>query len=235
MFTNIYTKGKYLDISPNWFAEESSWKAEQILNILSRNCLQPLTICEIGCGAGEILKKLHDELDSNINFCGWEISPQAFDLCKQNENDRLKFYLGDFFVEDNSMFDLILCIDVFEHIENYYGFLKDLKHKSKYQIFHIPLDLYVANILRCKNLELMRYSIGHIHSFTKETALASLKDTGYEIIDCSYTNYAVETPTKSLNRKLAKIPRKLFGLLNADLAARVLGGYELLVLTTAKE
>lgn len=234
MFTNIYIQGKYLNISSNWFAEDSFWKAEQILNILSKNCLQPLTICEIGCGAGEILKNLSNKLDSSINFSGWEISPQAFELCKKNETDRLKFYLGDFFAEDN-IFDLLLCIDVFEHVEDYYGFLKNLRHKSRYQIFHIPLDLCVANILRYKNLELMRYSIGHIHSFTKETALASLKDTGYEIIDFFYTNYAVETPTKSLNRKLAKIPRKLFGLLNADLATRVLGGNELLVLTTVKE
>jgi hypothetical protein len=77
----------------------------------------------------------------------------------------------------------------------------------------------------------MRYSISHIHSFTKEAALAALKDTGYEIIDYCYTNYATEIPTNSFNRKLAMFPRKIFGHFSPDMAAHILGGYKLLVLT----
>jgi predicted TPR repeat methyltransferase len=230
MLSEIYTEGKYLNLSQDWFAEDSEWKAKQILKILSRNHLEPETVCEIGCGAGEILNQLYDSLPANIDFCGWDISPQAVELCKRRQKDRLQFHLGDMISEDNRFFDLILCIDVFEHIEDYYGFLNKLREKSKYQVFHIPLDLCVANILR-NNLESMRYSIGHIHSFTKETAIAALKDTGYEIIDYCYTNYATETPTSSFNRRLAKVPRKIFGRFNPDIAARLLGGYELLVLT----
>jgi Methyltransferase domain len=230
-FSEIYTQGQYLDLSSDWFAEDSAWKAEQILRILSKNNLSPSTIAEIGCGAGEILNQLYDSLPSNVNFSGWDISPQAVELCKRRQKDRLSFSLGDMITEDNRVFDLVLCIDVFEHIEDYYGFLHKLGEKSKYQVFHIPLDLYVTNILRPQSLQSMRNSIGHIHFFTKETALAALQDTGYEIIDSCYTNYATETPTHSWKRKLAKIPRKLFNYINPDLAARLTGGYELLVLT----
>jgi hypothetical protein len=31
MFEELYTEGKYLEGSPNWYAEDSPWKAKQIL------------------------------------------------------------------------------------------------------------------------------------------------------------------------------------------------------------
>lgn len=120
---------------------------------------------------------------------------------------------------------------MFEHVEDYLGFLINLKKKSRFQIFHIPLDLSVANILKVKPLTGLRYNIGHIHYFTKETGLAALKDTGYEIIDYFYTPYSIEIPRTSLMSWLAKFPRRLLYYLNPDIAVRLLGGYELLVLT----
>jgi SAM-dependent methyltransferase len=235
MFTDIYTQGKYLDASPDWYSEDSPWKAQQILKIMRDNNLKPQTIGEIGCGAGEILNQLYDRLPDSTYFVGSEISPQAFDLCKTRQKDRLRFYLGDMIQDEKQLLDLILCIDVFEHVEDFYGFLKGLRNKSTYQIFHIPLDLYVANILRHTTLNNMRYSIGHIHYFTKETGLAALQDTGYEIIDCFYTNYAGELPAKSLLRKLAKVPRKILYSIDPDFAVRLMGGHELLVLTKTKK
>ena len=48
----------------------------------------------------------------------------------------------------NKKFDIILCADVLEHVENPYLFLRNIKKKSKFQIFHVPLDLSVNSILR---------------------------------------------------------------------------------------
>lgn len=44
----------------------------------------------------------------------------------------------------------------------------------------------------------MRRSVGHIHYFTKETALALLEDTGYRVIDHGYTWGATELGGYSL-------------------------------------
>ena len=63
MNTNeIYLDGTYLDKNPGWHEEDSAWKAEKILKILKRNKLKPSSICEVGCGAGEILSCLQREL-----------------------------------------------------------------------------------------------------------------------------------------------------------------------------
>ena len=123
-----------------------------------------------------------------------------------------------------------MAVDVFEHIEDYFHFLRRLKTKGKHFIFHIPLDLSVQTVLRSHPIIRARKSVGHIHYFTKETALEVLKDTGYEIIDVFYTAGALELPNRGWRMKLLSIPRRLAFAVNKDWAVRVLGGYSLLVL-----
>jgi hypothetical protein len=121
-------------------------------------------------------------------------------------------------------------IDVFEHIEDYFCFLRKLRPKGEYKIFHIPLDLSVQTVLRGTPLLKGRELVGHIHYFTKETALASLKDTGYEILDYFYTPGLIELATRDWKRLLLKLPRKWLFSLNKELTVKILGGFSLIVL-----
>jgi hypothetical protein len=54
----IYTSGEYLKTTQTWHIEDSPWKANQIIEIICNNHLQPKTIAEIGCGAGAIIEEL---------------------------------------------------------------------------------------------------------------------------------------------------------------------------------
>jgi hypothetical protein len=72
--------------------------------------------------------------------------------------------------------------------------------------------------------------VGHIHYFTKETALASLVDTGYDIIDYFYTAGSIDLRVKSIKSLLARLPRKILYKINKDMAVRILGGHSLMVL-----
>ena len=76
-----------------------------------------------------------------------------------------------------------------------------------------------------------RNSVGHLHHFVKDTALATREDSGYKIIDYFYTAGALELPTISLKTKLANLPRKILFYFNQDLAVRLFGGFSLMVLT----
>ncbi len=228
---DIYTKGDYFAKNPTWHEDESPWKAKQIMRMVEKNNLQPNLICEVGCGAGEILNQLYIELPDYVSFTGYEISPQAFELSKQKTKERLKFYLEDFMQKSDNLFDLMLVIDVFEHVEDYFGFLRALRQKAKYKIFHIPLDISVLRVLLCKPILGRRRDVGHIHYFTKETALATLEDTGYEIVDYFYTASTLDIPAKSLIYSLGKWPLRLASMLNKDMTVRILGGHSLMVLT----
>jgi SAM-dependent methyltransferase len=230
MTTQVYVDGNYLKNNSGWHTEDSLWKVQQILKMLAKHELEPQTICEVGCGAGRILEQLQINMNQKCQFFGFDISPQALELCKSISNDKLKFELGDIRCQKNIFFDLMLVIDVLEHLEDYFGFLKDIKSKSKYKLFHVPLDISVQTVLRNRPILNLRDSVGHIHYFTKETALASLKDVGYEVIDYFYTAGYVELPAKSIRNHIARIPRKIFYSVHQDLAVRILGGYSLMIL-----
>ena len=75
-----------------------------------------------------------------------------------------------------------------------------------------------------------RCDVGHLHYFTKDTALAALTDTGHEIVDHSYTSIVVDRGGDGLKAKAAWLPRVLAPKLLGDAGVRLLGGYSLIVL-----
>ncbi len=224
MFENIYTSGDYLAKHPTWHTEDSPGKAEQIMRMMAQNKIMPESICEVGCGAGEILKQLQQHMDSQCMLWGYEISPQAYELCKSRENAKLHFKLADIRQEKDTVFDLILLIDIIEHLEDYSSLLREIKPKSRYKILHIPLDLSMLNVVNDSVILKTRETYGHIHYFTRKIALQMLKDLGYEVIDNFYTGPYADFSTTQ------KLVRKLSFAIHRDLAVRVLGGWSLLVL-----
>jgi hypothetical protein len=123
-----------------------------------------------------------------------------------------------------------MAIDVFEHVDDYMGFIRSMKPKATYKLFHIPLDLSVQGMLRKKSLPRVRQQIGHLHYFCKETALAVLQDCGYRIVDWNYTRGTEELPGQALRTRIANVPRRLVRQINEDFAVRLMGGSSMMVL-----
>jgi 2-polyprenyl-3-methyl-5-hydroxy-6-metoxy-1,4-benzoquinol methylase len=228
MGKNIYTNGEYFKKNVGYHVDDSPWKAQQILKMIKKTNLQALSICEIGCGAGEILRQLQLHMPEEIRFYGYDISQQAIELCKERANSRLSFYCDDLLSKDIEPFDILLCIDVVEHIEDYMGFLRKMRKRAKYTIFHFPLDISLQTVIRGLPIIQFREKLGHLHYFTKDTALLTLRDTGYEIIDYFYTPAALDLGKTNLS-KIAKLPIKIAAMIDQDLAARIFGAYALLV------
>lgn len=230
MAQEIYINGQYLEKNPTWHVEESPWKAQQILRMVERNHLAPDTICEVGCGAGEILHQLQEHMDRRCTFWGYDISPQAIAFARKRESEQIHFRLADINQDSSTFFDLILVMDVIEHVEDYFSLLRGIKTRSDLKILHIPLDLSVQTVLRSNPLLGMHRSYGHLHFFTRELALEMLRDIGYTVVDYFYTALYIDLPSQRLGRKLLILPRKLLFTIHQDLAARLLGGFSLLVL-----
>lgn len=226
---DAYADGTYLDKNPLWHTDESPFKVKQILRMLQKNRLQPKTLCEVGCGAGEVLRLLQEKMDNGCRYWGYDISPQVLEMWKNRANERLQFKLADIGQEEGTFFDMILVLDVIEHVEDYFGFLNGIRSKSDVKIFHFPLDLSVQAVLRKRGLLKRREQYGHIQYFTKETALETLKDVGYEILDYFYTPRSIAL-AKETAQKVALLPRKICFAIHQDLTVRLLGGYSLLVL-----
>jgi cyclopropane fatty-acyl-phospholipid synthase-like methyltransferase len=224
----LYEGDLYAERNPTWHEEDAPWKAGHVERMIKRNDLPHERICEVGCGTGEILLNLGKAFPA-AHLSGYEISPVAFDRARRKETPNTKFYLKDLLAENDVKFDLVLVIDVIEHVEDYILFIKKLKPFGTFKLFHIPLDLSAQSIVRAWPITELRRNVGHIHYFFKQSALATLEDCGYTIVDYCYTASRLELPNQALTSRLMRLPRRLMYAANADFAVRLLGGYSLMV------
>lgn len=230
--TSIYADGEYLAEHPGWHTEDSAWKASRILEMIRRNKLELGTIADIGCGAGHVLAHLQRQLNrESIDYFGFDISPQAIELAQPRSNAHLTFEVRDLLQTDHQPFDALLVVDVFEHVPDYMGFVTQCGRQAKYKIYHIPLDLHVSSVFRNQFIK-GRASLGHLHYFSAESALATIKDCNQRVIDFTYTNAALDlfSTHPSFRKALANLPRWVMSKFSIAITARLLGGYSLLVL-----
>jgi len=227
----IYDDGRYLENNPSWHLEDSPFKAKYISQLLRRNGVAPRSLAEVGCGIGEILALLCEQLGEDCVGRGFDISSVAIETARSRKRlERVSF--ADVSVEEISeRFDVAIAADVFEHIPDYMRFLKDLKGVADFKVLHIPLDVHVSSVVR-GSVSSAYGSVGHLHYFTEDSALTVLRHCGYEIVDSMLTPGAIELAKfhPSWKRSLGNVPRRFVGLLSQRLASRLFGGYSLLVL-----
>lgn len=231
MSAAIYDDGTYASENPAWHMEDSPWKSRRIARLIEGLSEKPLSIAEIGCGAGLILELLRHEHAIDAEMYGFDVSYDAekiWAMRRPGVNYRRMNIL-----DSDLTFDLLLCIDVFEHISDYMGFLTRLAQHAKTFIFHIPLELHVASILTDRHLR-SRAEVGHLHYFSRATALATLKDCGYRVLGDQLSCHILDEPAVKSKRglgahTLAGLARRAVSAASPALAAKVLGGYSLWV------
>lgn len=228
-----YTSGNYLNQNPSWGMEDSSWKAALVQNILDSNNIHPERICEIGCGAGRVLEALATSLPRAI-FSGYDIAPDVERFWGGVSSERVSLKVGDFLALDHEYYDVILLLDMLEHLADPHAFLGRLRGRSDYLVVHFPLDLSALSVFREKPLVHVRRKVGHMHYFTKGLALELMDECGFNVIDHSFSGAAFSAPSISLRTRIAQVPRFLLGLVSRELSARILGGETLMVLATAR-
>ena len=185
---------------------------------------------EVGCGAGEILVQLARQLGPASVLKGYDISPQAIQIAAEKETEQLSFFTGDYTKIHRGKAGLILVMDVIEHVDDIYSFLRALRPTGRNFIFHIPLDLSCRTILKPHVMLQQRTSVGHLHYFTEETALWLLEDTGYTTKQFIYTQPAIDlVKPRSVKQWLKKSLRKFSYALNKKLSVKLWGGYSLLI------
>lgn len=158
-------------------SSDQRWKFQQILPALKKslqtNPGKTIKLLEIGAGTGQILKHILNEFsDINFEITVFEINKSA--KSKIYHNTKAKFQLHDITKKSkykNKYFDMCLCIDVLEHLENLDGGLTEIKRISKNAIFKIPIEktigIFLINILTLGHYRRKTVSkIGHIHWFT---------------------------------------------------------------------
>ena len=70
---NRYLDSTYLDLNPDWHREDALWKAKLIVAILKDHQIQSNSICDVGCGTGDILRCLRTSFPQSTLF-GYDIA-----------------------------------------------------------------------------------------------------------------------------------------------------------------
>jgi SAM-dependent methyltransferase len=219
---DVYSNGEYYAHNPDWHAADAPWKASKVRRILSRNQIVPGSICDIGCGTGDVLRTLGEYYPTTRLF-GRDISPLVLAM---GGGAKINRSLGS--VDGAPHCDVALALDVFEHVEDCAGFLRGMTRIAPLKVYHVPLEINLMATLRGTRVR-HRLELGHVHFFNAKSALALLRETGHTLVDLIFTCGPAEMP-RSGKQRVAAMPRRLGLRYAPHLASRVFGGFSMMVL-----
>jgi len=251
----FYTKGNYIKKHPDIHEKDSPWKISKIKPFVDEYVLKTnkkeIILLDVGGGKGIILKEISDYLrerhNIKVNKYVLDLSAQMLDYQKKINPDILNIVEADICKApfENKEIDLVLMIDVLEHLPNTEKALKELKRISKYVLFKVPLEnnlfFNLINILRLgSHRQQAIKDVGHINSYNFRSLLAQLQQNLGKVIKYQFTNVYEYYASKNYPKKLprwkylrSKVGSLLFNI-SPQLSAKIFSDF-LLVLVEAEE
>lgn len=196
------SKNQAVSMSDSWYELADTkhfwaqWRFRVLIKICS-NYIKPETkILEIGCGNGLVMKQFEDKKGVVIDGC--DLNRAAFqDLCDVSG----KVFLYDIYelnVELTGKYDIVILLDVLEHIENDTDFLITA---TKY----IKDDgLIIVSVPAIQQLySVYDKLIGHKRRYSKKEIRKLFSDADIMLIDCKYWGLSL-LPLTFLRKQLLR-------------------------------
>ncbi len=218
--SNLYLTDEYINNNPSLHREDSSWKVSKIIpfvdTVIGRINKTEINALDVGGGAGLILSAVSSHIEKKygkkVNKFALDLSPAMLEI-QREENPDLKKALNES-ISNTSLndrkIDLVLMIDVLEHIPNPSDALIELRRISRYVIFKVPLEnnlcLIIKNfITRNRAKKKAAAAIGHINFYTFGSLKSEIeKYLGREIVS-SFTNVFDYFPQSKEKKSVMKL------------------------------
>ncbi|MCX8504116.1 MAG: class I SAM-dependent methyltransferase [Beijerinckiaceae bacterium] len=224
----IYSNGEYLDSNSNWHTEDSYYKFKVLKDNINKHDVQFSKCLDVGCGAGLITEYLAEHY-MDKKFIGIDVSKDVTNFWNSRRHLQNLKLINEKIDVINEEFDLVTCIDVFEHVEDYYLFLRNINKFGNTFIFNIPLDMNVLKLIT-PGLRYARESVGHLHYFNTYTARKTLEDCGFEIVAEDLHASFLKIFPRNI-RQLLILPFRVMALiLGKSVSATLFGGFSLLII-----
>lgn len=164
-----YYEEEYLIFNPSLHLEGSKFKASEIFSLLETMKIKDIdTVVELGCGAGGISKELIKKMRISVVSC--DISSSILKVTR-NVNKNLMLIKAD--CEQmpirNKFADLVLAIDILEHLKNPREAVAEIARITKrWVVFRLPIeDCLYHKVKKSKEGWLTDWKIhaGHLWKF----------------------------------------------------------------------
>jgi len=182
---DIYNDGTYVRNNPSLHEEDSEYKFFYIKQLLDEiRCKNDrIKILDVGGGGGNLglmvcryflERKITPELtalDQSLEMLSIQKARNPY--ITRTVNAPLQSLMGD-------KYDLVLMIDVIEHIQDREQAAQQLDALSKNVIYNIPTEINLADLMRNIYVKGKYYhwqtaALGHIHFFSARSALAFIR------------------------------------------------------------
>ncbi len=224
-----YSSGDYWQKNIDHHELDAEFKFQKARKLLKKNNITPRSILDCGCGSGKDSYLLVSHF--NVETLGIDISKHAILSAKIKFNHPKLFFKKKQVSQLKGRWSLGIMFDVFEHVEDYYKFLRVARKKADFWIFNIPLDMNMLSIFKAGYMK-ARSEYGHLHYFFTDSAIATLRECGYEVVDSMVVNSVLHDirTKKKITGMLAALPRLILSIISPNFSARLLGGAALMVL-----
>lgn len=126
-------------------------------------------ILDAGCGEGFIMNLMSANIQ-NAEIVGLEYTKEALDVARKM-NPGLKYVQGDIYNMPfgDASFDIVVCTEVLEHLEDPVTALNELQRVSKkYILLTVPNEPWfcLGNLMVLKNVSRLGNPVDHINHWT---------------------------------------------------------------------
>jgi SAM-dependent methyltransferase len=238
---DIYNSGEYLKNNPQWADDEANFKFNEIERLLTPHLAAitstyDLRILDIGCGSAGISCRLTNSLSSlshslNVEVDALDLSYKASEMAATHYGSIKNLTINQGTISDVSRndYDLTTCIDVIEHIYDYETFLTEIKKRTKFVLFNVPIEINLLAIFRPNVFKSSYMKYGHVNFYNHEYFVFLLERLGFKIIETKYSE-AFKNIFKTKRAYIIYPFRVLLGHVSRKLTASLFGGFSLMVL-----
>lgn len=128
------------------------------------------TICEIGCGEGELLKIIYQHFPQAKIYATDLAQSEIAKAKKNTQGIPIAFSVqnAEKLSYKNQQFDLVVCCEVLEHLKNPKQGLKEIKRVSKSSVISVPVEPWwrILNMLRLKYVKNLGNTPGHLNHWS---------------------------------------------------------------------
>jgi len=223
---------EYINKNPNMHLEDSLLKLGQI-SLVIPSSLKVKSLLDVACGAGLITLKMVEKLKSKDNV-GIDISRAMINKAKELDKDGVVIWkVTDVFKYNaKNKFDLVICVDILEHVEHDLKFLKKVGQLGRYVVIKTPLEKSTFSKLLVK-LKIfdpwkdteIRY--GHIQHYDEKDLNNLFLQCKLKVVD------SISVPMPKRSKMIWEIFRLLFypiAILSMNEMVKISGGFKIVLL-----